>query len=175
MDIFIRRAVLKTTTWQEFYFAKPCKYETNEVHSLRHYYIIIGEGKKSSAWRVFKALQGISQRDVLEEFKRGKTPNATINVCFVVPTILKRNILARPATPPSALNPPGYTVSNTPKQEKRDYSKRQSELGARIIDNRKRVRILVTGDGDTSDQQGAAVGPEEEGTCYSNSGIENPA
>jgi len=137
--------------------------------------MMIGEGKKSPARRVFKALQGMSQRDVLEEFERGKTPNATINVCFVVPTILKRDIPARPATPPSAPNPPGYTVPDTPEQEKRDRSERQSELGAGIMDNRKRVRILVTGDGDTGDQQGAAIGPEEEGTCCSDSGVENPA
>jgi hypothetical protein len=77
----------------------------------------------------------MSQRDVLEEFKRGKTPNATINICFVVLTILKRDILVCPVTPPSAPNPPRYTVPNTPKEEKQDCSKRQSELGARIINN----------------------------------------
>ena len=152
MDIFIRRTVLKTATWQEFYFAESCKYETDEINSLRHYYIMISKGKKSPARRVFKARKGMSQSDVLKEFKRGKTPNATINVCFVVPTILKTDIPARPTTPPSASNPSVYTVPDTLKQEKRDRSDRQSKLGAAITDNRKRVRILVLGNGDASDQ-----------------------
>jgi len=132
--------------------------------------MMISEGKKSPARRVFKARKGMSQSDVLEEFERGKTPNATINVCFVVPTILKTDIPARPTTPPSASNPPVYTVPDTPEQEKRDRSDRQGKLGAAITDNRKRVRILVPGDSDASDQQGAAIGPPEE-TCRGDSGV----
>jgi hypothetical protein len=105
--------------------------------------MMINERKKSPARRVFKARKGMSQSDVLKEFKRGKTLNATINVCFIVPTILKTDIPARPTTPPSTSNPPIYTVPDTLEQEKRDRSDRQGKLGATITDNRKRVRILV--------------------------------
>jgi hypothetical protein len=114
--------------------------------------MMISEGKKSLTRRVFKARKGMSQSDVLKEFKRGKTPNATINVYFIVPTILKTDIPARLTTPPSASNPSVYTVLDTLEQEKRDRSDRQGKLGAAITDNRKRVRILVLGDGDISDQ-----------------------
>jgi hypothetical protein len=44
-----------------------------------------------------------------------------------------------------------------------------------MIDNRKRVYILVASNSDASEKQGAAIGPEQEGTYRGDSGVENPA